>query len=295
MSATKLADVQNQMQTKWSKLFVKELRAMSPLPELVTKDYRGEIQNQHSQVVVSMVRKVQGQTRTAGVDADTFESSPLVFDDVTVQSNKRFVAATEITELSQLQSQLDDPAMQSAVRDALLRGVIEQWENFLWGLVNPSASAPDHLITGKNPLAAADLIANRVLAGQAKWGKDKPWYGLLDPVYYGDLLGAGTLTNVADTGNSDAPVIGGQFAQKRYNFQILEDNSRGSRKGLFFHPDFLISVIQKEAKFEISSLHSQKKFGYLVSVDLFGGAKLNIEGGLQHIYTTAGTGLDMNG
>lgn len=292
MSLVDLNTVANQMQTKWSSLFVKELRGMSPLPELVTKDYRGEIKDGHSQVTVSMVRKVQGQTRTAGVDANTFETSDLEMDDVTVVSNKRFVASTRISELAELQSQLSDPGMKSGIREALLRGCIEQWENYLWSLVNPSTSAPDHFITGNAAMSATELNDYAVLAAQAKWAKDKEFYGLLSPAYIGDLRLETTMASADYVG--DKPVVAGQFVNKRFGFSLVEDNSRPGRKGLFFHPDFLISVIQKEAQFKISDLHSQQKFGYLISVDLFGGAKLNIEGDKQHIYVTSGSTLDMN-
>lgn len=293
MSLVDLTTVAAQMQTKWSSLFVKELRAMSPLPELVNKDYKGEITNGSSQVVVSMVKKVQGQTRTAGVDANTFETSDLEIDEVTVVSNKRFVASTRISELAELQSQLADPGMQSQIREALLRGAIEQWENYLWSLVSPSTSSPDHLDTGNAAMSASELNGYAVLAAQAKWARDKGWYGLLSPAYIGDLRTEQTLVS-KDYVDGESVVVSGQIVNKRFGFGLLEDNSRTGRKGLFFHPDFLISVIQKQAQFKISDLHSQQKFGYLISVDLFGGAKLNVEGSKQHIYVTSGSGLDMN-
>lgn len=286
MSATTLADVQQQMQTKWSALFPKELRVSTPLPELVTKDYQGEIKDQHSQVKVSMLQKVPGQIKTAGVDANSFETSKLVLQSVTVTSNKRLVAATEIEDLAELQSQLADPSMQSGIREALLQGVAEQWNQYLRSLI-----APTRVTAATAALDAAKLVALRKNAGIDLWRKDKPWYLLLDPTYNADLLSAQTLTSGDYV--SDKAVESGQVA-KRFNFNIMEDNSFGATgpgKGLAFHPDFLISVLQKQAKFEISSLHSQKRFGYVISVDMFGGAALNIQGGQLHQYICSTSGI----
>jgi hypothetical protein len=283
MSVTNLADVTNQMQTKWSKLFVKELRTKKPLPELVTKDYQGEIVDQFSQVKVSMLQKVPGQVRTAGVDADVFETNKLVLQQVSVTANKRFVAATEIQDLAELQSQLGDPNMQSSIRDALLEGVAIEWDKFLKSFV-----APTNVTASKATLAAADIIAQRVLAGQLLWPTSKPWYALLDPAYNGDLMSATTL--ISSDYVDDRVVQSGQIA-KRYGFNIMEDNALSARGGLFFHPDFLISVIQKQATFKISDLHSQKRFGYVISVDLFGGAALNVQGASLHNYVTSTAGI----
>jgi hypothetical protein len=292
MSVTKLAEVEQQIQTKWSTLFPKELRSSKPLIEVVNKDYQGEIQEQYNTVKVSMLRKVKGQIKNiASGEGDTFDTEKLKLESVAVVADRRLVAATEITDLAELQSQLANPTMQSSIREALLEGVASQWNDYLYSLVNPSTSNPDHLITGKSALVATDLQAFRVLAGQAKWRKDKPWYGLLDPVYYGDLLGQTTMTS-KDFIEGEAPVVAGEIVNKRYGFGLLEDNSRIDKKGLFMHPDFLISVIQRNARFKISDLHGQKKFGYVLSVDIVAGAKLNIEGPLQHIWVTSGSALD---
>jgi hypothetical protein len=53
-------------------------------------------------------------------------------------------------------------------------------------------------------------------------------------------------------------------------------------------------VMQTEPTFKISDLHSQKKRGYLISVDLVFGAGLGVEGSVKHIYNTNGASLDPN-
>jgi len=42
-------------------------------------------------------------------------------------------------------------------------------------------------------------------------------------------------------------------------------------------------VTQTQVQIKLSDLHSQKKFGVLMSVDIIFGAKLGIEGNKKHI------------
>ena len=113
---------------------------------------------------------------------------------------------------------------------------------------------------------------------------------LLDPAYYSDNLNAQTLTSSDFV--PDAPVVSGQIARQRYGFNILEDNSAGigtlAASGtedvcLAFHPDFMLLVMQKEPTFKVSDLHSNKQFGFVISVDMVFGAKLGIDGAKKHI------------
>lgn len=293
MALTTVAEVQDQVQKYWSSLFVKELRENLLLAELVSKDYEGAIGTQGDQVRVSMLQKATGQLRTVGVDADTFDSEAMTWQKVDVKADKRAVAAYDVTELAEIQSQLGAPAGQSEMRNSLMFAVAKQINDYLWSLVSPSTASPDHLITGKSTLAASDIVDVRTLAAKAKWMQDGKWYGLLNPDYYGNLLTAQTLTS-SDYVNGEPAVVGGQIVNKRFGFGLLEDNSRISAKGLFFHPDFLIHVMQKSAQFKISDLHPLGKFGYKISVDVIFGSKLNIDGAVKHIYVTAGSGLDMS-
>jgi hypothetical protein len=173
----------------------------------------------------------------------------------------------------------------SDVRTSLRYAVDKQINDYLYSLVDPSASSPDHILTSADMNAAA-LSATRKLAAQAKWGMEKGWYGLLDPSYYSDVIDDTTLAG-ADYGATDAPMIGGQLALQRMGFKILEDNSQSTDKGLFFHPDFMHLVMQSEVQVKISDLHAQKKFGVILSVDVIFGAKLGIDGDVKHIKYTA--------
>jgi hypothetical protein len=286
MAVTSIAEVTDQIQKKWAPMFMQELRESLLLGALVNKDYEGSIGTQGDTVRVSQLAAPSGQLRTVGTDADTFDSEQMVWKKVDVVADKRAVASFEVSELAQIQSQLDSPEGQSEMRNALMFAVKNQVNDYLWTLTAPSTSAPDHLLTSEASLTAAKLQAIRTLAAQAKWAREKGWYGLVDPVYYGNLLSEATLVS-QDYVPGEAPVIGGQLANRRYGFNILEDNSRNSARGLFFHPDYMLMVMQKQPQFKISDLHSNKQFAYLISVDLIFGAKLGPDGDKKHIYQTA--------
>lgn len=278
---TSLADVSNQIQKFWSPLFVKELREKLLLASLVNKDYQGEIRQKGDTVKVSQVIAPTGELRTVGVDADVFESQKIQTQQVDIKADKRAVAAYEVEDLVDLQSQIDKD--DSEVRQSLLYAVEKQINDYLYSLVAPSASAPDHTLV-KTDFNAGVLTELRMLASQAKWMKNKPWYILADPSYTKDMLDSQVLTSADFV--SDQPVVGGQISQKRYGWNILEDDSRPTDYAIAFHPDFLHLVTQTEAQFKLSDLHSQKKFGYLLSVDIIFGAKLGIAGNVKHILIT---------
>lgn len=280
MSVTTLAEVANQIQKYWSPLFTKQLRESLLLGGLVDKKYQGSIARQGDTVRVSQVNAPSGQLLTVGVDADSFASEAISTSYIDIKADKRAVAAYEFQDLVELQSQISqsNPEVMEALRYAMAK----QINDYLYSLVSPSTSAPDHSISGVTDFNASQLAAVRTLAAQAKWPDMPGWYGLLDPQYYGDMLNATTLVS-SDYGASDAPLIGGKVALKRYGFNLIEDNSRSADYGLFFHPDFMHMVTQSEVQVKISDLHSQKKFGVVMSVDMVFGAKLGINGNVKHI------------
>lgn len=280
MSVTTLAEVANQIQKYWSPLFTKQLRESLLLGGLVDKKYQGAIARQGDTVRVSQVNAPNGQLLTVGTDADSFASEAISTSYIDIKADKRAVAAYEFQDLVELQSQISqsNPEVMEALRYALAK----QINDYLYSLVSPSTSSPDHSISGVSDFNASQLAAVRTLAAQAKWPDMPGWYGLLDPQYYGDMLNATTMVS-SDYGASDAPLIGGKVALKRYGFNLIEDNSRSADQGLFFHPDFMHMVTQSEVQVKISDLHSQKKFGVVMSVDMVFGAKLGINGNVKHI------------
>lgn len=276
------ADVERLVQEMWSEIFMMELREKLMLGALVNKDYEGDMRMLGDTVKVSQINAPDGQLKTVGVDADTFDSEALTTTQVEVKADKRAVASYEIEDLVYLQSQLGNK--ESEIRQSLEFAVAKQINDYLYSLVAPSASAPDHDLTSVTDFNTSQLRSVRTLAAQAKWMRNKPWYLLLDPQYYSDLMAE---TNIISRDFvNDAPQVSGQIAEKRMGFSILEDDSRAADFGLAFHPDFLLFVMQTQPRFKVSDMHAQKKFGFVLSVDLVLGAKLGIDGAKKHIRIT---------
>jgi hypothetical protein len=289
MSSTLLSDVSNQVEKFWAPMFMKELRQSLLLGSLVNKEYSGEIKNLGDTVYVSQINAPTGELRIAGTDAESFNSDLLSTTRVGITANRRAVASFEIEDLVQLQSQIG--AQDSEIRSSLMYAVEKQINDYLKTLVAPSASSPDHLISSVTDLNAAQISAVRLLAAQAKWAKEKGWYGLIDPSYYSDILNASTLTS-SDYVGADAPVVAGQVANKRFGFNLFEDNSLNTDRALFFHPDFMHMVMQQQPRFKISDMHSQGKFMYKLSVDVVFGAGLGVQGANKHIVVSSHASSD---
>ena len=278
MATTNLSAVNDQIQKYWAPVFTKRLRENLILGSLVNKDYEGAIARQGDTVRVSQIVDIDGQLLTVGTDADSFSPEAVTTTYVDIKADKRAVASVEFSDLVELQSQVD----RNKVQDTLMFAMSRQINNYLYSLVSPSTSAPDHLISGVADFNATQLGACRVLAAQAKWAEDNNWYALLDPQYYQDLLNSTTVAS-NEFGATDSPTIQGRLSLKRMGFNVIQDTSRTVDQGLLFHPDFMHMVQQTEVQVKISDLHAQKKFGFVMSVDLVFGAKLGLQGDVKHI------------
>lgn len=284
---TDLADVNGQIKEFWSSMFMDELKESTILPSLVNKEYEGEIQAEGNKVYVSQINRPNAERKTIGSGADSFNPSKLSTTRIEITADQRITASFEFNDIVGLQSQIR--SQDSKIRQALLESVEIELNNYLCSKVAPSASAPDHTLTSVTDFNAAQLGAVRTLASQAKWAKQGGWWLLADPVYYQDLLNATTLTSGDYV--PDAPVVGGQIARQRFGFNILEDNSAGllslqsgtQDAALAFHPDFMALCMQKEPEFKVSDLHSNKQFGYVISVTMICGAGLLPDGANKHI------------
>lgn len=280
MAITDLTAVAAQIEKYWSPLFTKQLRAQLLLGSLADRSYEGSITKGGDRVRVSQVNAPTGELLTIGTDADTFRTEALSTSYINITANKRAVAAFEFQDVVDLQSQIGNE--NPAVMESLMYAMSKQINKYLYSLVSPSTASPDHLIASVTDLNSAAMAANRILAGAAKWPKDKPWYALVDSTYYMDIATDTTLSS-SDFNAGDPVVVAGEVASKRYGFNVLEDNYLPTDHGLFFYPDFLHMVSQTQASVKISDLHAQKKFGVIMSVDLIFGAALGIGGDEKHI------------
>lgn len=287
MAETTLTEVQDQVKKYWSDMFMPELRESNPLIALVDKTYDGEIKDQGNEVRVSQIVKAVGETvvLTGSVNDNRFTPEAVVTRHVDIKADRRFVASHKFQDLISLQSQIT--AEKSEIRESLLDAVSTQMNNYLYSLVAPVAA---QALTGVVNLDAATLKQIRVIAGKQKWFKAPGWYGLLSPEYYGDLMDETKLTSSDFV--ADQPIVGGEIITRRYGFNIVEDNSdglaslsptAGNPSAIFFHPAYCHMVTQMQARFKISDLHANEEFGFLISVDVIGGAKIGIEGDKMHV------------
>ena len=284
MAETLLADVNDQIQKFWSPMFMDELLESTILPSLVNRDYEGDLKKQGDTVKVSQIKRPTGETKDVGVDANTFTPEKLTTAQVEVKAEKRFIASFEFEDLVDLQSQIQGDS--SEIRQALLESIDIQLNDYLYGLLAPVGGPK----TGVANFDASELNSARKLASKRKWAKMKGWWCLYDPEYGEDLRADTTITS-GDFGSADKPVVGGEIVEKRFGFNMVEDNSAGlaanygvggDGAALLFHPDFLYLVMQQAPRFKVSDQHSNNKFGYTISVDMVGGAKIGLEGDVKH-------------
>lgn len=271
MTITDLSVVADQIQEFWGTLMTAELRNSLLLGSFVNRDYDGIAQYGNT-VRISSISAPAGSLLTCGADADTFDSEALSLSHVHLVINKRAVSAVEIAELADLQSQLGQ--QDSEIRAAMLYAVQKQINTYLYSLISPSATAPDHQVSGVTDFNAGQIASVRTLAATAKWPQAKPWIILAAPSYIADILNSSTLTS--NDYVDDKPIVGGIMGMKRFGFNIFEDNSLPTDTAYAFYSDFMHLAIQKEITFKLSDLHAKKQFAYLLSADTVFGAVAGI-------------------
>jgi hypothetical protein len=288
MANTDLDNVTSAIQTFWAPMFMDELRQTNLLFNLVNREYTGDLREMGNSVVVNQINAPTGQRLTidgAGVGR-TFTPETMSLSSVTITADQRLVASYDFHDLVAIQSMIDPVGSRATeVRQAMVQAISNQLNTYLYSL-----SAPTTTIPSIATMTAATVALARENAAIAKWSYNKPWYGLLAPQYYSDLLVDTTFTS-ADFVAGDAPVISGQIGLKRYGFSIFEDNTQtagATAGGLFFHPDYLYMVSQYEPRFKISDKHSQNEFAFVMSVDWVIGAKIGIQGAARHIKVQTG-------
>lgn len=282
MANTEISNVQSTVQEFWPSMFMDDLRQDNLLLNLVNRDYSGDLNELGDRVKVNQINKMTGETLSLdGVGGGrTFTPETISTTGVQVIADKRFVASGDLSDRTELQSMLDPLSTRSQeIRAAMVAAVSEQLNAYLYSLVAPTDTAVAATMT------ATELAAIRKYGATKQWERTKGWYGLVGPSYWEDMLLDSTLTSGDYV--DDRPVIGGQKGMRRFGLNLFEDNSAGNAdSGLFFHPDFLYFVSQYEPRFKISDKHAQHEFGFVISLDMIGGAKLGHSGAIKHTTRT---------
>ena len=293
MSSTVIGDVSEQVQKFWSPTMTEELKESNILASLLSRDYEGDLKKGGDTVYVSQVKRPNAERKNTSAGDNTFGSQKMTTERIAIKADQRITASFKLEDLIGLQSQIEienNGGPDSKIKQALTEALEINLNSYLYSLISPSASAPDHTVTSVADFTFAELKNISTLASQAKWaGRGQDWYSLLDPMYYHDLLDE-TQMNNADTAD-ERPLVAGRFGTNRMGFNIFEDNSEGilslsgssQDSGIFFHKDFMHLVMQKQPEFKISDLHANQQHGFLISVDMIVGGKLGIEGAKKHI------------
>lgn len=288
MSATLLANVQDQVQTFWSDIFVPEFEEMAKFPSLVSREYEGEIREAGDQVKVSQINTPVANRRTIGTPGyEQYSSNPMSTQQITIKADQIIDAGYKINSLVDLQSQIKN--QNSEIRRGLLKALEIEMNNWLYSLCAPSAASPDHIIDSVSDFNTAQVLAARKIAADAFWPEGENWL-LASSSYINDMLTVAGLTGADFV--SDNPVMTGRLVAQRFGLNIMEDTSVGMRQlspsgaandlALLFHPSFMYLVMQMQPTFKLSDLHPTGVRGYLLTVELVAGAKLGIDGDVKH-------------
>lgn len=266
MSVSGVTELANAIPEIWSPLVYKELRNSIMFANIFSRAYEGEIKNMGDIVRVNTINAPSAELLTD--DKAQFGSQTLTITQNTITVNKRASAAYEITDLGALQSM----EFAAEVREALVYAIRKKMEQDIISVLVPSTSAPDHTIApaAASDLAAVDLATMRSLLSTALVPQDNR-YLLLAPSYYGDLLSKTQLTSLdfVSGQNAESGVV-----SKFMGFQIMEHNLLSADVGYAVHPSALQVVMQQDVRIKISDLHSQNKYGYLMSADFVYGLAL---------------------
>lgn len=270
MSLTNLAATADEVQKVWAPITTTQLVATNPVLGVVNRGYEGAIRGKNDSVYVNMINPLTGETRTAGTDADIFDTEKLKTTKTTIKADKLFNVAVEVESLVELQSMIDTGNME--LRSAMTQALNDQINKYIYGFVKSASDT-----TSVTAFTKTQLQLARVLAGSKKWPKDNQWFGMFDPSYWSDVNVDTVLANMDYV--TDGPLSATYQMRKLLDFNCVEDNSLATDQAIFFHKNWLYFVMQTSVEFKLSDLHSNKRNGYLLSAQIVGGAAKNAYAG----------------
>jgi len=287
MASINLGDNASQVVKYWSQRATTQLREKLLMGGLVNKDYQGEIKAQGDTVKIYSVAAPTATVNTIGTsNSNVFAGSAISSTSVDLVVNEIATAAFEFSSENEMMSILN--SKNSECMSSLVFAVEKAINSHLYSVMVPSIASPDHTIGSVATFDAAAFLNVRLLASTAKWDTSKPWYALLDPLYYGHQLAL--TTNTSQDFVADRPVVSGLIGAPRYGFTMYEDNSQApatAGQGYFFHPDAVNFAMASSLEVKMSDLHPTGKHGIMLSVSCIYGAALGIAGAKKCIKVTA--------
>lgn len=265
MSVLGKTELANRIPSLWAPRMYAELRNKIAFLNIFSREYEGVIANVGDTVKVQQLQAPAAEILTN--DKAQFNTQSVTIDNFNITANKRAVAAVEITDMAALQS-LD---FQEELQMSLVYAVRKKIEQDIIASLAPSTS-PQHNINpaASSALAAVDVATMRTLLSSALVPSEQRAL-LLAPSYYGDLLTSSQIMSRDFTSGNNS-MIG--VIDSFLGFMIAEHDLLDADVGFAVHPSALQLVIQKEMTVKVSDLHSQQKFGALISADVVYGFTL---------------------
>lgn len=266
MSVSTVSSMGNLVPEVFSANIYDELRNRIAFMNLFSREYEGEIRGLGDVVRVSQIVAPEGEILSS--ETQSFSSSQMQVNNLSITVNKRASASFEFSDLAQLQSL----SFQQDAQEALVYSIRKKIEEDIIDALVPSASAPDHQIApaSASDFAAADISSARTLLSEALVPAENRAF-MLSPSYYGDLLTKTQLMS-RDFNNTNSSAEG--VIDAFLGFTIMEHNLLAADTGIAVHPSALPMVMQQDVRVKVSDLHAQNKYGFLLSADIVYGFSL---------------------
>jgi hypothetical protein len=248
----------------WSAKMYDELRKNLIFANLFSRDYEGDLKTGD---IVRINQWVAPTAELLDSDLNQFNTSAIDTNQLTITADKTVSVAHEITDLATLQSL----SFQDKLREGMTYALAKKLDDMLISIMIPSAAAPVHQIapTTTSVLAAADFVNARKLLGlQSVPLNERFW--VADPIHFSSLLDEQTFMSREYLAGNNSE---GQIT-KYLGFNLYESDNLGSAISYCGHPSALALVMQRTPRVQLSNQHPNRKYGWLISMDMTFGYKL---------------------
>lgn len=256
------ADIQNQVEQNWSRLFEPALRMKTPLRTigLANTQYENEIPEGGTTVRVSQVTDDgrQSDQRTIGTDSNSWTAGKLDTSYVDLALEYTAQDAIEWDEDVSLYTILN-PSPQSI--DLITNRIARRINNTMYGKVNP-----DTAFTGVTTLDASEVLKGTTQSQKDYWPDLARKFLLTSPDYYANLLGEEKFINLDYSADPNAVPLG-VIGKEIFGWTVILDNSRTGKYALGLNADWLLYAERpSDVKFYDLSASRQDVVGVRIKI-----------------------------
>lgn len=249
---------------QWSSNYTDNLRSSHPLTASVARTYENEVQ------VGDTVRIPTWADGTAAfvVDGQAVDAQSTAQSTQSLVVDKIIAYDEIVTQLADLQSF----EYMNMLRDRGTAAMLDKVDTYLYTLISPSTSAPDHVIDfdSGSTMVGADILEGKDLLDIQNVSSTERKL-ICGTAQYNDMLTLDPFVR-SSYGNSATGSSQGVISEPAYGFDISSSTNAGAAAYLF-HPSFMQMAIQKNLEVKVDDLSSQGIRGHRVSMTLIMGAK----------------------